>query len=237
MFSAKLEEVRNWATSRKVKDIQKFLGFANFYRRFIKNFAKVAVSLIILTRKDQPWVWTSGCQTAFSQLKDSFTCAPILAQFDLARESIIETDASNYTVAAVHSQVQTNGRSHPCAFLSRKFSPAEMIYNIHDKEMVAIVVAFKEWEYLLKSCQKRITVWMDHKNLEYLSESSSKVLTIHQARWFEFLSEFDFVVKYRTGDKNGKPDNLSRRWDLRPEGGSEDITNENVALRRHGGGS
>ena len=162
-------------------------------------------------------VWT---QNIFPD-EDSFTSAPILAHFDSALESIIETDASDYAVGAVHSQVQTNGRTHPCAFLSRKFSPAEMNYDIHDKEMVAIVLAFKEWEYLLKSCQKRITVWTDHKNLEYFS--SSKVLTRRQARWSEFLSEFDFVVKYQPGDKNSKPDALSRRWDLRPEGGSEDL--------------
>ena len=87
--------------------------------------------------------------------------------------------------------------------------------------MVAIVLAFKEWEYLLKSCQKPITVWTDHKNLEYFN--SSKALTRRQARWSEFLSEFSFTIKYRPGDKNGKPDALSRRWDLRPEGGSEEL--------------
>ena len=87
--------------------------------------------------------------------------------------------------------------------------------------MVAIVLAFKEWEYLLKSCQQKIVVWTDHENLEYFT--SSKVLTRRQARWSEFLSEFDFIVKYRPGDKNGKPDALSRHWDLRPEGGSEDL--------------
>ena len=176
---------------------------------------------MILTRNDQPWVWTSGCQHTFYQLKESFTSVTILTYFDSALESIVETDASDYAVGAVHSQAQTNGRIHPCAFLSRKFSPAEMNYDIHDKEMVAIILAFKEWEYLLKSCRKRITMWTDYKNLEYFS--SSKVLTRRQARWSEFLSEFDFVLKYRPGDKNGKPNALSRRWDLRPEGGSEDL--------------
>ena len=81
MSSAKLEEVRNWGTPSKVKDAKQFLEFANFYYRFIKDFAKVGVLLTILTRKDQPWVWTSECQKAFNQLKDSFTSAPILAHF------------------------------------------------------------------------------------------------------------------------------------------------------------
>ena len=193
MSEAKLQEVRDWATPRKVKDVQEFLGFANFYRRFIKDFAKVAVPLTTLTRKDEPWNWTKRCQEAFDQLKHSFTTAPILAHFDSALPSIIETDASDYAVGAIHSQIQKSGKIHPCAFLSRKFSPAEMNYDIHDKEMVAIVLAFKEWEYLLKSCQKPITVWTDHKNLEYFN--SSKALTRRQARWSEFLSEFSFTIK------------------------------------------
>ena len=154
-------------------------------------------------------------------MKNAFTSVPILAHFDSSLQSVIETVASDYAGGAVHFQVQRNGRVHPCAFLSRKFSPAELNYDIHDKEMVTIVIAFKEWEYLLKSCQQKIVVWTDHKNLEYFT--SSKVLTRRQAQWSEFLSEFDFVVKYRPGDKNGKPDALSRRWDLRPEGGGKDL--------------
>ena len=96
-----------------------------------------------------------------------------------------------------------------------------MNYDIHDKEMVAIVLAFQEWEVQLKSCQLQVIVWTDHKNLEYFT--TSKVLSRRQARWSERLSESNFVVKYRPGDKNGKPDALSRRWDLRPEAGSEDL--------------
>ena len=181
----------------------------------------MAVPLTALTRKDEPWLWTPHCHKAFTLLKNAFTSAPILAHFDSFLQSIIETDASDYAVGAVHSQVQRNGKVHPCAFLSRKFSPAELNYDIHDKEMVAIVLAFKEWEYLLKSCQQKIVLWTDYKNLEYFT--SSKVLTRRQARWSEFLSEFNFIVKYRPADKNGKPDALSRRWDLRLEGGSEDL--------------
>jgi len=96
-----------------------------------------------------------------------------------------------------------------------------MNYNIHDKEMTAIVQVFKEWEPLLKSCQQHIIVWMDHKNLEYFT--TTKTLIRHQARWAEFVAVFDFIVKYRPGEKNRKPDALSRHWDHRPEGRSEDL--------------
>ena len=221
MSAAKVEDVQNWAMLRKVKDVQEFLGFANFYRRFIKAFAKLAVPLTALTKKDEPWLWTPRCQKAFTLLKNAFTSAPVLAHFDSSLQSVIETDASDYAVSAVHSQVQRNGRVHLCAFLSRKFSPAKLNYDIHDKEIVPIVLGFKEWEYLLKSSQQKVVVWTDYKNLEYFT--SSKVLTRRQARWSEFLSEFDFFVKYRLGDKNGKQDALSRRWYLRPERGSEDL--------------
>ena len=144
MSAAKVQEVQNWATPRKVKDVQEFLGFANFYRRFIKDFTKLAVPLTALTKKDEPWLWTPRCQKAFTLLKNAFMSSPILAHFDSSLQSVIETDASDYAVGAVHSQVQRNGRVHTCAFLSRKFSPAELNYDIHDKEMVAIVLAFKE---------------------------------------------------------------------------------------------
>ena len=169
MSAPKVEEIQNWATPRKVKDVQEFLGFANFYRRFIKDFAKLAVPLTALTKKDELWLWTPRCQKAFTLLKNVFTSGPILAHFDSSLQSVIETDASDYAVGAVHSQVQRNGRVHPCAFLSWKFSPAELKYDKHDKKMVAIVLAFKEWEYLLKSCQQKIVVWTDHKNLEYFT--------------------------------------------------------------------
>jgi hypothetical protein len=108
---------------------------------------------------------------------------------------------------------------HPVAYHSRKFKPAEINYDIHDKEMLAIVVAFKEWEHMLKSVAGEITVYTDHKNLEYFA--TTKVLTRRQARWVEHLAEFNFKVVYRPGDNNTKADVLSRRWDHAPEGGSE----------------
>ena len=142
-------------------------------------------------------------------VKQRLTSFPILAHFDPTLPSIIETDASDYAVGAIHSQIQKNGPVHPVAFLSRKFFPAEMKYNIHDKELVAIVLAFQEWIYQLKSCEQHILVWTDHKNLEYFT--TSKVLSRRHARWSEFSAEFDVIVRYRPGNKNGKPNTLSRR--------------------------
>ena len=136
---------------------------------------------------------------------------------------MLETDASDYAYGSILSQLQQNvdkkKQLHPVAFLSKQFNEAEVNYDIHDKEMLAIVRSFHAWEVLLKSCQHCITIWTDHKNLEYFN--TTKSLTRRQARWAEFLSEFDFIVNYRPGEKNTKPDALSRRADHRPKGGSE----------------
>ena len=105
MSTNKIEEVKNWAVPRKVKDVQEFLGFTNFYRQFIQGFAQVAVPLTSLTCKDEPWSWTPRCQKAFNTLKQRFTSAPILAQFDSSLQSVIETDASDYAMGEIHSQV------------------------------------------------------------------------------------------------------------------------------------
>ena len=154
-------------------------------------------------------------------MKQRFTFAPILAHLDATLPSISESDESDYAVGAIHSQIQKNGCVDPVAFLSWKFSLAEMNYNIHDMGMVAIALAFQQWIHQLKSCKQQILVWTDDKNLK--SFTMSKVLSRRQARWSEFLEEFDFVGRYRPSDKNGKPDVLSRCWDLRPKEGSEDL--------------
>ena len=145
MSEKKVEEVMNWAVLRKVKDVQEFLRFANFCRRFIQGFAQIAVPLTALTCKDEPWSLTPRCQKAFNMLKQRYTAAPIFAHSDATLPSIIETDASDYAVVATHSETQKNGPIHPVAFPSRKFSPAEMNYDIYDKELVAIVLGFQEW--------------------------------------------------------------------------------------------
>ena len=158
----------------------------------------MAVPLTALTRKDEPWSGTLQCQKAFDMLKQTLTSAPILAHFDATLPSIIETGASDYAVGAIHSQTQNIGQVYLVAFLSQKFSPAEINCDIQDKEMVAIVLAFEEWINQLKLYKQQILVWTDNRNLEYFT--TSKVLSRLQAQWYEFLAEFDFVVRYRPND-------------------------------------
>jgi hypothetical protein len=134
----------------------------------------------------------------------------------------VETDASDFALGMILSQevpATEGGSLHAVAFHSRKFKPAEINYDIHDKAMLAIVVVFKAWEHMLKSTASEITVFTDYKNLEYFA--TTKVLTKRQARWAEHLAEYNFKVVYRPGNKNAKADMLSRRWDYAPLEGSE----------------
>lgn len=220
MEPTKITAVQNWETPSNVKDVQTFLGFANFYRRFILGYSKIVAPLTALTRKDTPFVWTPACQSVFDSLKTAFTSAPILRHFDPEKDIVVETDASDFVSGGVLSQPDESGILHPVAFFSKKHSPAECNYEIYDKELLAIVRCFEEWRPHLESAPTTIKVLSDHKNLEYFM--TTKNLNRRQARWSEFLSRFDFQITYRPGKQGGKPDALTRRsGDLPNEGGDE----------------
>ena len=118
-------------------------------------------------KKDVPFQWDEPAQKAFDALKEKFIMASVLIVFDPTKPIYIETDASDYTLGACLSQKDDQGCMHPVTFLSRKFSPAELNYQIHDKELMAIVVACQEWRQYIKGVTYTITVYTDHKNLIY----------------------------------------------------------------------
>ena len=122
--------------------------------------------------------------------------------------TVVETDASDYALGCILSQFHGK-RLHPVAFHSRKLSPAKRNYDIHDKALLAIVVAFMEWRHYLKGTEKPVTVYTDHQNLQYFL--TTKVGTHKQIRWAQRLCGFNFKIVYRPGTKGGKPDALSRR--------------------------
>ena len=208
MDESKVQTIRDWPTPRKVKEVQSFLGFANFYRRFIANYSDMTVPLTRLTRKNAPWSWTPACEEAFGLLKGSFSSAPILHHFDPTLPPVVETDASDYAIAGILSVRTDDGDVHPVAFYSRTLTGAELNYDTHDKELLAIFGAFKTWRHYLESPQHTIDVVTDHKNLEYFS--TTKTLTRRQARWSEYLSAFNMVIRFRPGILGGKPDSLTR---------------------------
>jgi hypothetical protein len=217
MDPAKVRSILDWPIPTSIKGVQSFLGFANFYRRFIQDYSKVANPLTSLIKKDLPFKWGEPQQEAFELLKTRFTAALILAHFDPSLPTFVETDASDYALGCILSQVGTDDLLHPVAFESRKMQPAELNYEIHDKELLAIHYAFTKWRSMLLSLDSQIVVLTDHTSLRYFM--SSKLLNRRQARWAEFLSEFDFEVRYRPGKQGQKPDALSRRDDVYPRGG------------------
>jgi len=147
MSKEKVEAVLSWQRPNSLTEVQSFLRFANFYQRFIQDYSPVARPLMELTKKEagKEWAWNPEAETAFKELKQRFTTVPVLAHFDAAKPVIIETDALDFAIGAVLSQRDEENRLHPVAFHSRKFQPAEINYEIHDKELLAVVDAFKHW--------------------------------------------------------------------------------------------
>src|SRR5665213_3596868 len=171
MQPQKVQSVVDWPALRNVKDVQQFLGLANYYRRFIQGFSGIVAPLTELTKKDTPFHWGPQEQGAFEEIKRRFTTGPILATFDPEKPSTVETDASDFAIGACLSQPNLAGKLHPIAFYSRKFSGAEINYDIHDKELLAIVASFKEWRVYLEGAKHKIQVFTDHKNLLYFTST------------------------------------------------------------------
>ena len=222
MDPKKVEAVTAWPIPQSQHDIQVFLGFANFYRKFINEYSRVVAPLTALLKKDVAFRWSPEAQKAFRTLKEAFTTAPILRHFDRTRPAILEADASNEALGGTVSQYDDDGVLHPCAFHSRKFTPPERNYEIYDKEMLAIVECMDVWRHFFEGADHKLKVLTDHKNLVWFTETKS--YNRRQARWEEKLSRFDFVIQFRPGVEAGKPDALSRRPDYWPKGGGDPAT-------------
>ena len=169
MDPAKVARVLEWPTPSNKKEVQSFLGFKNnFYQRFIEGFSHITWPLFNLTKVDSAFKWSSEEKSAFDILKDRITSALILALPDNSRPYCVEADSSYFATGAILSQENPDdGKWHPVAFLSKSLSPVEKNYEIHDKEMLAIVQALEEWRHFLEGTEHQFEIWMDHKNLEY----------------------------------------------------------------------
>ena len=166
MDPKKVAIIQDWPAPKTVKDVQLFLGFCNFYCMFIESFSHHTAALTYLTCKGVTFKWTDSTQNAFNHLKQEFSSAPLLRHAEISCAFILETDASAFAVSGVLSQVQDDdGLLHPVAFYSHKMTPAEINYEIHDKELLAIIACFKEWCYLLLGAQYVTIVLTDYKNL------------------------------------------------------------------------
>jgi len=171
MQKEKVKGVLNWPAPRNVKKVQKFLDLTNYYRRFIKNFARIAAPLHVLVRKEQKWKWEKKQEEAFEELKAVFTTEPVLAIPDIDREMRVKADASDYATEGVLLMKCEDGKWRPVAFISKLLNATEWNYEIHNKEMLAVIRCLEAWRHYLEGAKLKFEIWTDHKNLQYFMVS------------------------------------------------------------------
>lgn len=211
MSEERLNTIQSWPTPKTLKELQSFLGFCNWYRKFISHYSFLTTPFKSLLKKDSPWNWTEEHQEAFAKLKEEFKPGKVLFHFDPALQTFLETDASHTAIGAILSQKDHNSVTRPVAFFSRSMNSAEQNYDIGEKELLAIVAALKHWRPYLLGTTETITILTDHANL--VPFTTSKPLTGRIGRWALCLADYNFKIQHVSGDKNPRADALSRRCD------------------------
>ena len=171
MEEEKVKGVLEWPIPKCVKDVQKFLGLANYYCRFIEGFESIARLLHDMVKKDKNWEWTEKQEKTFKELKEQFTKEPVLVAPDLDKKMRMEVDALDYVTGRVLSMECEDGLWRLVVFLSKSLNETERNYKIHDKEMLAIIQRLERWRHLLEEVQSKFEIWMDYKNLEYFMKA------------------------------------------------------------------
>ncbi len=194
MNSFKINIIVNWFILINVKNVQSFLDFTNFYRRFIYDYSRITISLTHFIRKDVFFVWSQKCQIAFNILKKVFTFKIILCHYNSDHKIVIEINALNYLFEDILFQYDENEILHLITYFLKKHNSVKCNYEIYDKELMIIVCAFKKWWSELENFIYFVEMIMNYKNLEYFM--SIKQLSHHQAHWSKFLSRFNYHITY-----------------------------------------
>ncbi|XP_042299927.1 uncharacterized protein LOC121917880, partial [Sceloporus undulatus] len=226
----KVQDVLNWPEPKTRKQVQRFLGFANFYRQFIPDFAQVALPITNLlktsegegrkqrgqtpmgTEKPKPSNkinWTPECTKAFEALKQLFSSESILKHPDPEQPFVVQVDASDAAVGAVLLQRDEGGQLRPCAYSSKKFDSTQANWPCWERESFAIKWALDIWRQFLEGAPHPFEVWTDHRNLEAL-QTLRQLLSPKQRRWAKDFFKFNFTIKFIPGRENGLADGLSR---------------------------
>ena len=207
----KISAVKNWPVPKSKRDVRGFLGLTGYYRRFVRNYSKIAAPLFALTggkrgSKDPPFEWSPECQASFETLVEKLTSAPILAYADYEQPFIMQTDASREGLGAVLAQKQGD-HERVIGYASRTLSPAEQKYPIHKLEFKALhwAVTSKFRDYLYGN---RVTAVTDNNPLTYVLDKAK--LDASSQRWVSDLAVFNLDIVYRPGKRNANADSLSR---------------------------
>lgn len=191
MDLAKIKAVTEWPRPTTIKELQRFLGFANFYRQFTKNHGLTAVPLTSLLKgKLKKLCWTDSAQAAFNTLKTKFTTAPILKHPDPSLPCIVEVDASDCGIGAVLSQRHgSQGKLYPCAFFSRKLTAAEWNYDVGNKELLSIKAALEKWRHWLERAAHMFQIlWSVVNHRPQKPKARTMVTVLHQVPVYSHLS-------------------------------------------------
>jgi len=211
MDPVKVKGITQWPTPSCIKDVHSFLSFCNFYRAFISDFSNIAWPLNDLTCKNRQWDWSNECEHAFQRLKDVCASEPVLKTPNWTKPFIMHTEASGYALGTVIAQEHEDS-IHPIVFHSWSLLPAEKNYDVHNRELAGVVFGFKCGCPLFLGAQHPVRMLTDHKNLQYFRELQK--VTGQQARWIEFLQDFNYTLEHIAGTTNTIANLLSRRKDL-----------------------
>ena len=211
MNSSKVQTIVDWKVSTCLKEIQIFIDFCNFYRRFIRNFFKIVRSMTQLTQKNCIFNWNEICQNVFSQLKQTITIASVLRHFDRTHKVVLETDFFDHVNVDVLSQYDDDDVLHSIVFYSKNILFAKCNYEIYNKKLLIIIRCLKHWRFELEATEISIEIFTDYKSLKHFM--TTKKLIRRQVKWAEKLSEFNFKIMYQTDAKNVKIDTLTRKSD------------------------
>ena len=206
---AKVEIVKNHPTPKTKKQLQSFLGMINYYRRFIKDVAKITSPLNKLLQKNVRFIWDDECEQAFRKLIEALVSDPILGFPDFEEEFTLHTDACERSIGYVLSQVIDKTET-AIAFGGRALNSHEMKYPTFEKEALAVIAGIKHYHHYLYG--RHFTVYTDNTAVTWLY--SQKEPKGRVARWIMYLLQYDFDIKYRQGALNAGSIKRERRWSI-----------------------
>jgi hypothetical protein len=213
---SKIEAVSKWQSPKSVIEIRNFLGLAGYYRRFIKNFSKIAKPVIELLKSNMPYVWSDKCEASFKELTTFLTTTPVLTLPDASKDFMVYCDASRQGLGCVLMQ---GGKV--VSYASRQLQKHEENYPTHDLELAAVIHVLKIWRHYLMG--NKCDIYIDHKSLKYISTQSE--LNLRQRRLLELIKDYDLNIHYHHGKSERRSQHTESQALLQQPDGAERATN------------